>query len=462
MKIYLTGIKGVAMTALACYLQERGNIVTGSDVPEVFPTELSLNRLKVDINEGFDVKNIHRFRPDMLIYTGAHGGSRNPEVVEAKKLGIPVYPHGVALGKYMEKSRQLSVAGSHGKTTTSAILATLLSPAPINASYAVGCGYICPDILSGHAGEGSWFVAEADEYKTDPGTDDTPRFMWQKPEMLIVTNIDYDHPDSYKDINAVCIAFQRLADRMDHDSLIVANGDDARAAKIIPRGNMETVGFGSNCSWRISQIRQQPQGSQYLLSDGNGQTFEIRIRIPGKHNIYNSALAAVAAWRVGLDQKIIRDRLFGFNGTARRLELIGVSGSVRIIDDYAHHPNEIKSSLSALKTKYSSDQIICVFQPHTYSRTKSLLTGFGTCFTDADRVIITDIYASAREKSDLGINSRILTKVIAKHQHQVHYSPGWQDVYSILRSFANKPVVIVFMGAGDIYNYARKYVKEFI
>src|SRR3990167_9235549 len=182
-RIYFVGIKGVAMAALAIWAKEAGKIAAGSDVGDEFPTDEELKKAGIALHEGFEKKDLAAFQPDLVIYTGAHGGRDNLQVQEAIKLGIPVLPHGKALGMVMEGKRQISVAGSHGKTTTSAIIATILTEAGLDPSYAIGCGSIRGLGAAGHAGKGDWFVAEADEYVTDPGHDARSRFLWQKPEV---------------------------------------------------------------------------------------------------------------------------------------------------------------------------------------------------------------------------------------------------------------------------------------
>ncbi|MBI3342632.1 UDP-N-acetylmuramate:L-alanyl-gamma-D-glutamyl-meso-diaminopimelate ligase, partial [Candidatus Gottesmanbacteria bacterium] len=209
-RIYFVGIKGVAMAALAIWAKESGKLVAGSDVGEEFPTDEELKKAEIPVHEGFDEAHLAAFKPDLVIYTGAHGGRDNLQVQEAIKRGVASVPHGKALGMVMEGKRQISVAGSHGKTTTSAMIATILTEAKLDPSYAIGCGSIKGLGAAGHAGKGEWFVAEADEYVTDPGHDRTPRFLWQKPEVLVVTNIDYDHPDVYQDLSAVQQAFVAL------------------------------------------------------------------------------------------------------------------------------------------------------------------------------------------------------------------------------------------------------------
>ncbi len=412
------GIKGVAMAALALWAKETGKTVAGSDVAEEFPTDEELKKAEIQVCVGFAVGNVALFAPDLLIYTGAHGGSENAQVLSAVKRGIPVIPHGKALGLAMEGKKQISVAGSHGKTTTSAMIATILVEAGMDPSYAIGCGAIRGLGAAGHAGIGDWFVAEADEYVTDPGHDTTPRFLWQKPDILVVTNIDYDHPDVYPDLSSVQRAFVAL--QKQSNVTIVSADDDASS---VLRGGDSTVTFG--------------------LSD---RVDGLALQIPGRHNMLNAAAAIAACGRIGIAWETMKRGLLRFGGTKRRFEKLGEVRGALIYDDYAHHPKEIESTIAAFRDLYPTRRLIVVFQPHTYSRTKALLSDFAHALARADIALVTDIYASAREtQKDDGLALKL----------GGIYVPTRQDVSGWLAKELAENDVIVFMGAGDIYQWGR-------
>ncbi|MEK7119802.1 MAG: cyanophycin synthetase [Patescibacteria group bacterium] len=420
-RIYFVGIKGVAMAALAIWAKEAGKIVTGSDVAEEFPTDEELKKVRIDVHEGFDGVHLVAFKPDLVIYTGAHGGRDNPQVLEAIKRGIASVPHGKALGLAMEGRRQISVAGSHGKTTTSAMIATILTQAGLDPSYAIGCGSIRGLGAAGHAGKGNWFVAEADEYVTDPGHDATPRFLWQKPEVLVVTNIDYDHPDVYFDLEAVQQAFVALQRK---SKLTIMNADDPASSVLASGENVETFGLSEKLS-------------------------ELKLQVAGVHNRLNAAAAAVVCERIGIAWDVIKQGLERFGGTKRRLEKLGEVRGARIYDDYAHHPKEIEATIAAIRTLHPKSRLIVVFQPHTYSRTKALLHDFSRALAQADIALVTDIYASARETQTEEGLARRLGGV---------YAPTRNDVSLWLAKELKAGDVIVFMGAGDIYQWARTMI----
>ncbi len=434
-RIHFVGIKGVAMASLAVWYKEAGYMVTGSDVEEEFPTDEVLAKAKISIFPDFDPRNIGgRIKPHLVIYTGAHEGRENEEVVEADALGIPTLPHGKALGLIMEGKKQISVAGSHGKTTTTAMIASILSHAGHDPSWAIGCGEVRGLGLPGHFGKGDIFVAEADEYVTDPGHDATPRFMWQHPDILVITNIDYDHPDVYASLSDVQAAFAKLQKQ----AKVTIQGEDFQVTH---------VGFGDERTF-------------FTLAQNGMKLFDFTLKVPGKHNALNAAAAAMAARHIGLSWEQIAKGLLAFEGTKRRFELVGEIGDVKIIDDYAHHPNEIMATLEAARDWYPKRRIVAVFQPHTYSRTKALLSEFSRAFGSAHEVILTDIYASARETETLGLSGKTLVEETAKHHPHVYYAPDFTAVKKRLSAQMQANDVIIFMGAGDIYAWSKRFFKK--
>ncbi len=457
--IYFTGICGVAMTALAIYAHERGWKVTGSDVEGDFPTHDALSRLGISVHRGFSPGDIPS-DCDLLVYTGAHGGKDNPQVREAIGRNIQTLPHGKALGMMMDDYRQICVAGSHGKTTTSAWIAHLLSKAGADPSLAIGAGMILPDTNPGHyGGDSGAFIAEADEYVTDPGHDGTPRFLWQNPEIAVITNIDYDHPDAYSSLAAVQEAFVRFAKK---SHTCIFNRDDAPSAVLSgldPHIECLTFGTASDAFFRLTNISYHPGYSIVSISMGGSPIGDFRICVPGFHNGLNFLAVLGACWRFGMNIERIREFSAGFMGTKRRLEIIRLEHPM-IIDDYAHHPHEIRASLAGLAQWYPGKRIIAIFQPHTYSRTQALLLEFARSFTSASEVIISDIYASARETDTLGITAGDLVSKITQTGKNARYGGSYDGVEKILHSIQKPDDIVVFMGAGDIYSWSRKYAQN--
>ena len=461
--IYFVGIKGIAMTSLAVWAKEKGIRVAGSDTKEDFPSVPILKQLHITPLVGFSADHVSQEHPDLVVYTGAHQGRDNVEVQEAMRLGIPALAHGRALGLVMEEKKQISVAGSHGKTTTSAMIATILSQAKQDPSYAIGCGEIRGLGLPGHSGTGDYFVAEADEYVTDPTHDATPRFLWQNPDILVVTNIDYDHPDAYASLAAVQDAFMKLVKREKGRKITVVNIDDPASKPLIDEKlpiRLITYGTSEESDYRATEITFRPGNTQFTVLHHNKSIGKFTVRVPGEHNVRDSLSAIVACVTVGLSPKEIALGLNEFRGAKRRFELLGTHNGVEFYDDYAHHPKEIAATLAAVQAWYTNDRLIVVFQPHTYSRTKALMSDFGTSFASADIVIATDIYASAREKDSMGITGDLFVREVQKHHEHVFYGKTPADVESILRKTIKSGDRVVFMGAGDIYSWEKDVVSH--
>jgi len=455
--VHFVGIKGVAMTALAIYCKEKGMCVTGSDIEEEFPTKEPLDQNGIVPLIGFSKFHIDALhKPDLVIYTGAHTGCDNVEVIAAKEMGIETMPHGRALGFFMEDYVQVSVAGSHGKTTVSAMIATILSKSGRDPSYAIGCGDIKGLGSPGHFGKGKEFVAEADEYVTDPTHDPSPRFLWQEPHVLVVTNIDYDHPDVYKSLDQVKNAFIALQNQEEGIAMTVVNSDDANSALLLKTKNILTYGFSKKADFHITKTQFQA-GKTIFEAEFRGTAIgSFTLHVPGNHNIANAAAAIMASYALGVSWEDSKKGLDAFYSTKRRFEFVGEIGSTRIYDDYAHHPQEIKATLDGIRLWYPGSRIISIFQPHTYSRTKALLQEFGLCFRKSDYVLITDIYASARENEIREMTGEVLVREISKNQNNVHFVKDIQGTIAFLKNHVENGDIIICMGAGDIYGWGEK------
>ena len=461
--IYFVGIKGVAMTALALFLKERGNTVEGSDTSAIFPTDELLISSHIPVKKGFSPDNI----PDnctKVIYTGAHGGQENPEVLEAMKRGIPCVSHGVALGSYMDDYRGISIAGCHGKTTTTAMTSKILTYAGLDPSYAIGCGIVSGLGFPGHSGHGEWFVAEADEYITDPGRDMTPRFYWQKSEIFVVTNIDFDHPDVYQNLYDVQKTFTNYLQLNTKLKTLIYNEND-EPSKILNLGiskNVTTYSYGEKATadFVISDIEKTRGTTSWTGIFRGKRVGRFSLRVPGIHNIYNASAALLVGYAAGITWPVLKQAIAAYEGSKRRFELIGESKTTRFYDDYAHHPTEINAILSALRTWYPHEYIVAVFQPHTYSRTQALLTEFTQSFQNVDTVIITDIYGSAREKDTGTVTGKTITDAMQNIHSDARSAPTFSQVSKILRTLKKTPDIVIFMGAGDIYNWEKHIVNQ--
>lgn len=457
--VHFVGIAGVAMTALAVYAKERGITVTGSDVQGVFPTRDSLQRAGITVTDGFSPDHITK-DIDVVIFTGAHNGKENIEVKTATERNILVMSHGEALGFFMKGAEQISVAGSHGKTTTSAMIATIFSVAGRNPSYAIGCGDIKGLGPSGHFGTGNMFIVEADEYITDPHHDPKPRFLWQHPDILVVTNIDYDHPDAYGSLADVKAAFMTLVSQQQGRKITILNADDKESSVLTDAPNVLLYGFSPRANACITHVGFGEEQTFFTLSMDGTDVGEFILHVPGRHNVLNATAAALCALSYGLSWDEIKKGLAAFYGTKRRFEKIGEANNIVVYDDYAHHPKEITASLEAARAWFPNRAIITIFQPHTYSRTKALLNDFATCFASSDVVLLTDIFGSARETDSLGMTTEKLVEQVAMHHKNVQYTKDIAGTLAYIEKNVVSGAVIIVMGAGDIYEWGPDIVKQ--
>jgi UDP-N-acetylmuramate--alanine ligase len=466
--IHFVGIKGVGMTPLAVIAKEAGFKVSGCDLGNEFITDSLLSKAGIEPLIGFSEDHLQN--SDLLITTGAHGGFENIEVIKAKSLGIPVWTQGEAVGKFIDgelfkKSFEgISVAGSHGKTTTSAMIATILKENKQDPAFLIGTGDIPSLGSSGHFGKGKYFVAEADEYATEPKHDHTPKFLWQHPQIGVITNIDFDHPDLYSSMTELNEAFLNFAKNIKPSGILVACADDLETAKILKlySAKVITYGFSESADFSIQRVSVSPEKTFFWVHAKNTQLGEFSLNIAGEHNALNALAAIIVCLELGLSLENIKKGLLAFKGTKRRSEFIGkLTSGALMYDDYAHHPTEIKSTLASFKKMYPNKKIVCIFQPHTYSRTKSLFEQFITSFTSANELILTDIFPSLREIADDTVSSKILAESFSKIQKDVLYLSKLEDVIKYLeqKSF-NDSYIIITMGAGDVYKIGKELINE--
>lgn len=380
--IHFVGIKGVGMAPLALIAKEAGIQVTGSDIASGFITDVILQKAGIVPFVGFEESHVGNV--DLVITTGAHGGYDNVEVKNAKQRGIPLLTQGQAVGEFMKgeilgsKFTGISVTGTHGKTTTSAMIAHVLEQAGYDPSWVVGTSQIPSLGASGHFGTGDYFVAEADEYATEPVYDKTSKFLWQFPKYIVFTNIEHDHPDIYPTLDSVREAFLKFAYQLPKDGALIACGDDVQVQKLLKQysGNVLTYGFNNSNSYVITDVQKTAKGISWTIVHKNKE-IPLHLSIPGEHNALNATAAYIISDLCAISSTLVDESLHNFKGTKRRMEYVGemYSGAL-LYDDYAHHPTEIRKTLKALREKYPDKKIVCFFQPHTYSRTKLLFDEF--------------------------------------------------------------------------------------
>ena len=457
--MHFVGIKGVGMAPLALIAKEAGFRVTGSDIADEFITDKALRKADITPFVGFSPEHIDS--PDLVITTGANGGFDNIEVTTAKAKGIEVITQGEAVGLFMEgkyfkkKFMGISVAGTHGKTTTSAMVATILKENGYDPSFVIGTGNVGSLGAPGHFGKGKFFVAEADEYATEPRYLKKAKLLWQHPQIAIITNIEFDHPDMYDSIVDVLRTFLEFITQLSETSVLVACGDD-REVNIILKGytkKVVTYGFNPTNNYVLERVSISGDQTFFWVKAYDASLGEFILRVPGEHNALNALAAVIACLESGVPLEKIKNGLKAFQGSKRRLEFIGdLKTGAKVYDDYAHHPTEITKTLGALRKQYPKKKIVCVFQPHTYSRTKSLFSDFLRVFEDVDTVIICDIYASLREEPDPSVTSARLVESMKKYHRDIKYLPNLSDVVKYINEKRFRPdTILVTMGAGDVY-----------
>jgi len=441
--IHFVGIKGVGMTPLAIIAKEAGLAVSGSDIADEFITDISLKKAGIAPLVGFAKENVGDV--DLVITTGAHGGFNNLEVLEAKRKNIKILTQGEAVGIFMNgeifgrKFTGISVTGTHGKTTTSAMIATLLKVNKLDPSFLIGTADALSLGAPGHYGKGEYFVAEADEYMTEPTFDKTIKHLWQHPKIAVITNIEFDHPDAYKSLDETREQFLKFANQLPKDGVLITCGDDPQVQELLLefKGRKITYGIKKGNDYAVEEVLK-----------------DIKLPVFGDHNRLNATAAYIVGLEIGLTQEQIMSGLLEFKGSKRRSEFVGtLSKGALLYDDYAHHPTEIQKTLRAFREKFTDSKIICIFQPHTYSRTKSLFGEFSQSFKDVDKVILTNIYASLREKPDPSVSMQELADKIGE---KAIFMPDSVDVISYINNHQAKDVVFITMGAGDVYKISEK------
>lgn len=455
--IYFIGIKGVGMSALALVAKGFGYQVSGSDVAEEFITDSVLNQAGIEIKSGFQGDHLN-FNPDLVV-VGAAFGEDNVEVKTAIDRELVIWTYSELLGYLSRKQKTLAVAGTHGKTTTSAILAFLLVKNGFDPSYIIGTGHVGGLPAHGQAGQGEYFVTEADDYRRS-ATDNQAKFLDLSPYAAIITSIEHDHPDIYPTLADCLNIFAQFVQKVNPKGFLIVNGDDRQILQLRksqPDRQFITVGFQPTNQYRIVELANPDESDlvNFQIHQNKTTVGNFKTQLKGKHNQYNAAMAVVLALKLGLTASKIKESLLSFQSIERRYELIGQKERKIVIDDYAHHPTAIKYTLETAKKQYPHLPIWCIFQAHTFSRTKVLLTEFGTAFSRADVLLVTDIFSSARER-DKVITVEQFVQEIAKSHPNVRYVPRNQ-VVNYLHKFAPTEAVVITMGAGDIYKAGREY-----
>lgn len=446
-RVHFIGIGGISMSGLAEILIDYGYNVSGSDRASSKLTE-KLNNLGAKIYIGHDASNVHG--ADIVVYTAAVKED-NPELVEAKRLNLLVMDRAEFLGEIMKKYKKgIAVSGTHGKTTTTSMISLILLDANLDPTIMVG-GEV--DAIGGNVrpGKSPYFVTEACEYKKS--------FLKFYPYIGVILNIDADHLDCYKDIDEIHETFLNFAKLIPNEGCLIGCSEDVRVMDIINKVDCHKITYGINSGdFTASNIVYDEKGCASFSALYNGEFFyDFKLSIPGEHNVLN-ALSAIACCNfLGVDKNTMAQSLINFKGTHRRFEKKGEKDGVIVIDDYAHHPAEIRATLKAAKN-YPHKKLYCVFQPHTYSRTISLFDEFSMAFNDVDKLVLTDIYA-AREKDTGIVSSKMLCDAVCKNGVDAQYIKSFDEIVNYLNKELSEGDVLITMGAGDVYKIGEEFLK---
>ena len=446
-KVHFIGIGGISMSGLAAVLLKEGYRVSGSDAKESETTE-KLKQIGAEIYIGHKSENIKNV--DLVVYTAAIPQD-NPEIIQAKNSNISLMDRAEFLGQIMKGHKyNVAVAGTHGKTTCTSMISHVTLDANLDPTILVG-GEL--DIISGNyrVGASEYFITEACEYKES--------FLKFYPYVGIILNIDADHLDYYRDINHIQETFEKFSHLIPKDGYLIGYADDCRVKEILDKSDCNILGYGfENGDILAKNISFDGRGCPTFDVYNNGEKlFTIKLNAAGKHNILN-ALSAVC---IGLIFKIPHDSIVNglesFKNAHKRFELKGVKDGITVIDDYAHHPVEIDATLNTAQ-KIDHNKVFCVFQPHTYTRTKTLFDEFSNCFSKADEVILMDIYA-AREKDTGLVNSNELGDAIRENGVQCINVHSHEEALNYIKATAKANDLVLTVGAGDVVKVGEMFLK---
>ncbi|KXG76575.1 UDP-N-acetylmuramate--L-alanine ligase [Thermotalea metallivorans] len=447
--IHFIGIGGISMSGIAELLLSFNYIVSGSDTHPSKITE-RLSQKGATIHIGHSSENIQDC--DLVVYTAAIK-TDNPELKKARELNIPIIDRAKMLGLLMKKfTNSIAVSGTHGKTTTTSMVSLILEHSGFQPTILVG-GEL--DEIGGNIkiGESDYLVTEACEY--------VESFLKFFPTLGIILNIEADHLDYFRDLQHITEAFTKFARLIPKDGHLVAFHDDENVRLLLPQVDCQVITYGmkETSDYMAKNILYNEMGfpsfDVYFRGESLGR---FQLSIPGYHNICNALAAIAATHTLGAPVEKIREKLNYFRGTHRRFDILGTAGDRTIVDDYAHHPTEIQATLQAA-SKYPHHRLWCIFQPHTFTRTKSLLNDFAVSFHWADKVIIADIYA-AREKDTGEIHAKDLVHAIRQHHPDVIYMENFEKIAEYLSIHTQPKDLVLTMGAGDIYKVGEMLLEK--
>jgi UDP-N-acetylmuramate--alanine ligase len=448
--IHFVGIGGIGMSGIAEVLCNLGFRVSGSDSKKSNVTA-RLENLGVEVAEGHNAANVGDAH---VVVRSTAIRDDNPEIVEARHRSIPVIPRAEMLAELMRlKPHTVAVAGSHGKTTTTSMIATVLAFAKLDPTVVVG-GVVGAMGSNARLGKSDLMVAEADESDRS--------FLMLTPTIAVVTNIDREHMDYYADMDDVRNCFTSFLNKVPFYGAAILCLDDPQVQAVIPHVKRRRVSYGLSAQADISAhaIRFDEEfGSSFTVWQGTDAVGEITLRVPGLHNVYNALAAIAVAFELDVEFLQIAEALRTFANADRRFQFKGEEAGVMVVDDYGHHPTEIKATLAAAKIGSAGRRIVVLFQPHRYSRTQDQMEGFAQSFNNADALMVTDIYAASEDPIE-GVTSEALTEAIKRYGHKNATHIGSLDVAAeALREQVRDGDLVITLGAGPVYRAGEQLLE---
>jgi UDP-N-acetylmuramate--alanine ligase len=446
--IHLIGIGGAGMSGIAEVLLNLGYAVSGSDLAPSDVTQ-RLQRQGATVFQGHAAA--HMQGADVVVVSSAVKAD-NPEVVTARQLHIPVIPRAEMLAELMRMKYGVAVAGTHGKTTTTSLIATILARAELDPTVVLG-GRLNSLGSNAKLGQGDYLVAEADE---SDGS-----FLMLSPTIGVVTTVDAEHLDFYGNLEAIKEAFLQFINKVPFYGCSVVCLDQPNIQSLVPHIHKRFVTYGltRQADYMARDVQFNGPRSQFDVYRDHERLGRFSLNLPGVHNVYNALAAIAVGQELDVPLTTMSKALEEFSGIHRRFEIVGTHGGATVVDDYGHHPEEIRQTLRAAKAVWPEDRLVVVFQPHRYTRTQFLLQDFYTAFNEADVLILLDIYA-ASETPIAGISSQRLYEGIKEHGHrQIYYLPERDHVLPLLRQLMQEHDILMTLGAGDVWQISRAFCR---
>ncbi|KJR42438.1 UDP-N-acetylmuramate--L-alanine ligase [Candidatus Magnetoovum chiemensis] len=445
--VHFVGIGGIGMSGIAEVLHSLGYTITGSDV-KISSTIEHLLALGIKVHIGHKAQNIDDAH---VVVISSAIRDNNPEVIEAKQRAIPVIPRAEMLAELGRLKYSILIAGSHGKTTTTSLISTILINAKYDPTVVIG-GKLASINTNAACGKGQYFVAEADE---SDGS-----FLKLNPTIAVCTNIDREHMDFFHSMEELKKYFTCFLNKVPFYGHSVVCNEDPNIVSILPHINRRymTYGFNDNSDFYVKDVKSDFFKTEFTVYRKNESLGRFLIPISGAHNILNSTASIAVAASIEIDMDVIKESLSTFKGIKRRLEFKGNAGGIKVYDDYGHHPTEIQTTLKGVKETIS-DRLLIVFQPHRYSRTKDLMQEFGRSFYNADKVYLLDVYSAGEEPLN-GANSETLCKLLQDNGVNTQYLKTKEEAINRINTELKEGDFLITLGAGDVWTVGEKILKQ--